>query len=106
MMASRRALLTYPGLSFPSRTRLVSTAGATSPARSAMLRIRHADVLVNVEHGQDLFAVRIGSPQVALAGSHPLTMPDVVRPHHRQLPTPSSKSVAETSLPSLTHTCR
>jgi hypothetical protein len=27
-----------------------------------MLGIRHADALVNVEHGQDLFAVRIGSP--------------------------------------------
>jgi hypothetical protein len=70
-----------------------------------MLGIRHVDALVNVERGQDLFAVRIGSPRAAL-GSHPLTMPDVARPHHRQLPTPSSKSVAKTGLPSLTHTCR
>src|SRR3981081_2737638 len=60
----------------------VSAAGLTSPARSAMLGIRQADALFKVEHEQDLFAVRIGSPRVALAGSHPLTMPDVARPHH------------------------
>ena len=105
MMTSTRALLTYPGLSFPSRTGPCQRLGPRTQPAQQLLGIRHADAVVNVEHGQPFSAGRIARPGAAL-GSHPMTMPDIARQHHRQLPTPSSKSVAKTGLPSLTHTCR
>ena len=102
----------HPCLSHLSRALIaipdwaVSAAGGprTQPAQQ-LLGIRHADAVVNVEHGQPFAAGRIARRGAAL-GSHPMTMPDIARLRHRQLSTPSSKSVAITSLPSLTHTCR
>src|SRR5437870_5122156 len=105
MMTSTGALLTNPGLSFPSRTGPRQCLALRAQPAQATLDIPPSDALINVEHGRGSFCRQSRSPRATL-GSYPMTMPDIAPHHHRQLPTPSSKSVAEIDLPSLSHTCR
>src|ERR1700694_3663600 len=82
MMTSTRALLTYPGLSFPSRTGPCQRLGPRTQPAQQLLGISHADAVVNVEHGQPLSAARIARPR----GRARLTSDDDAR--HRSSTSP------------------